>query len=168
MSALCARALVAAGARRACTQKPCISASLTLSYNWLRVLRSGGTSCNVRRRCWLRRLVYLWGARAQHVVLMRLASHWLPQRATYFADGPIRHHRSWPPPRPRRAVLAILKTRNQLYDKLRCGKVDRGILWCLSTRWHRNHAILGAQGGAPWRASRYGHAMERRCVRPSS
>src|SRR5205085_865403 len=52
--------------------------------------------------------------------------------------------------------------------KLCCGKVDRGILWCLSTRWHRNHALLSAQGGAPWRASRYGHAMERRCVRPSS
>src|SRR5262245_5606829 len=118
MSALYARALVAAVARRACTQKPCISASLTLSYNWLRVLLSGGTSGNVRRRGWLRRLVYLWGARAQHAVLMRLASHRLPQRATYFADGPIRHHRSWPPPRPRRAVLAILKTRNQLYDKV--------------------------------------------------
>src|SRR5262249_6030398 len=45
---------------------------------------------------------------------MRILSHMLPQRATYFSDGPIRNRRSWPSPRPRRAVLAILKTRNRL------------------------------------------------------
>src|SRR5215831_19655879 len=67
------------------------------------------------RKCLLRRLVYLWGARAKHAVLMRISSNMLPQRATYFSDGPIRNHRSWPTPRPRRAVLAILKTRNRLY-----------------------------------------------------
>ena len=49
---------------------------------------------------------------------MRISSNMLPQRATYFSDGPIRNHRSWPSPRPRRAVLAILKTRNRLYALL--------------------------------------------------
>jgi len=48
---------------------------------------------------------------------MRISSNMLPQQATYFSDGPIRHPRSWPSPRPRRAVLAILKTRNRL---IRC------------------------------------------------
>src|SRR5215470_10417644 len=68
----------------------------------------------MRRRCLLRHLVHLWGARAKHAVLMRISSNMLPQRATYFSDGP----HTQPPllafPRPRRAVLAILKTRNQL------------------------------------------------------
>jgi hypothetical protein len=54
------------------------------------------------------------------------------------------------------------------FDKLRCGKVDRGTVECLSTKVHRNYVIRGAQGGAPWRASSYGPAMERRCVRRSS
>src|SRR5262245_55064556 len=66
------------------------------------------------RKCLLRRLVYLWGARTKHAVLMRIASHMLPQRATYFSDGPIRNHRCWPTPRPRRAVFALLETRNRL------------------------------------------------------
>jgi hypothetical protein len=64
----------------------------------------------------LKRLVYLWGARAKHAVFMRISSNLLPQRVTYFADGPIHNHRSWPTPRPRRAVLAILKTRNRLTE----------------------------------------------------
>src|SRR4030095_12370372 len=51
---------------------------------------------------------------------------------------------------------------------LRCGKVDKGTVECLRTRSYRNHAILGAQGGEPWIASSYGHAMVPRCVRPSS
>src|SRR5215216_3929840 len=38
----------------------------------------------------------------------------LPQRAAYFSDGPTRHHRSGPTPRPRWAVCALLKTRNRL------------------------------------------------------
>jgi len=49
---------------------------------------------------------------------------------------------------------------------LRCGKVDRGTLWCL--RAYRNHAILSTPGGGPWIASSCGHAMVRRCGRPSN
>src|SRR5262249_4175585 len=59
-------------------------------------------------------LVHRWGARAKHAVLMRISSHMRPQRAAYFSDGPTRHHRSGPPPRPRWAVFALLKTRNRL------------------------------------------------------
>src|SRR5262249_46849631 len=59
-----------------------------------------------------------WGARAKHAVLMRISSHMLPQRATYFSDSPIRNHRCWPTPRPRRAVFALLKTRNRLRRRL--------------------------------------------------
>jgi hypothetical protein len=45
---------------------------------------------------------------------MHISSNMLPQRAAYFSDGPTRNHRSWPTPRPRRAVCALLKTRNRL------------------------------------------------------
>jgi hypothetical protein len=45
---------------------------------------------------------------------MRISSNMLPQRATSFSDGPLRNHRSWHTPQPRRAVLALLKTRNRL------------------------------------------------------
>ena len=44
----------------------------------------------------MRRLVPLCGARAQHAVLMRMASTTLPQRAASFADGPTRSQR-WTP-----------------------------------------------------------------------
>src|SRR5262250_418226 len=71
----------------------------------------------MRRKYLLRRLVHRWGARATHAVIMRIASTMLPQCATYFSDSPIRNPRSWPSPRPRRAVLAILKTRNRLRFK---------------------------------------------------
>jgi len=46
---------------------------------------------------------------------MRISSHMLPQRAAYFSDGSTRNHHSWPTPRPRWAVCALLKTRNRLY-----------------------------------------------------
>src|SRR5262245_46189258 len=49
---------------------------------------------------------------------MRISSHILPQYAAYFSDGPTRHHRSWPTPRPRWAVFALLKTRNRLWGKV--------------------------------------------------
>ena len=71
----------------------------------------------MRRKCLLRRLVHRWGARAKHAVLLRISSNMLPQRATSFSDGPIHNHRDWPSPRPRRAVLALLKTRNRLTGK---------------------------------------------------
>src|SRR5262245_25904955 len=45
---------------------------------------------------------------------MRISSNTVPQRAAYFSDGPTRNHRSWPTPRPRWAVFALLKTRNRL------------------------------------------------------
>src|SRR5262245_8959809 len=83
------------------------------SENGLRVLVSGLPSGNVRSTCVLRHLVHRWGAGAQHVVLVRMASHRLTQRAASFADGPTRHHCSWPTPRPRWAVCARLKTRNR-------------------------------------------------------
>ena len=59
----------------------------------------------------------LGGNEQKHAVLMRISSNMLPQRATYFSDGPIRNHRLWPTPRPRRTVLAILETRNRLHLK---------------------------------------------------
>jgi len=40
---------------------------------------------------------------------MRISSNMLPQLATYFSDWATRNHRSWSTPRPRWAVLAILK-----------------------------------------------------------
>src|SRR4029453_6473698 len=73
----------------------------------------------VRIKCLMGRLVHLWGARAKHAVLMRISSHMLPQRAVYFSDAPTRNYRSWPTPRPRRAVCALLKTRNRLDPKNR-------------------------------------------------
>src|SRR5262249_20459906 len=45
---------------------------------------------------------------------MRILSNMLPQRAAYCSDSPIRNPRSWPSPRPRWAVCALLKTRNRL------------------------------------------------------
>jgi quercetin dioxygenase-like cupin family protein len=60
------------------------------------------------------RLVQLWGARAKHAVIMRLPSSRLPQRAAYFSAGITPGYRSGPPPEHRGAVLALLKTRNQL------------------------------------------------------
>ena len=59
-----------------------------MSENWLRVLVSGLPSGNVRSKCVLRPRVHRWGARAQHAVLVRIASHRLTQRAASFADGP--------------------------------------------------------------------------------
>ena len=46
----------------------------------------------------LRQLVQRWGARVQHAVLRRVASHMRPQRATSFADGPTRHRSAWASP----------------------------------------------------------------------
>ncbi len=33
------------------------------------------------------RLVHLWGARAKHVVIIRIPSSLLPRRVAYFSDG---------------------------------------------------------------------------------
>jgi hypothetical protein len=72
----------------------------------------------------MRRLVYRWGARAKHAVLMRISSNMLLQRAAYFSDGPTRNYRSGPTPRLRWAVCALLKTRNRLsltlHKRCRC------------------------------------------------
>ena len=84
-----------------------------VSDTWLRVLVSGLPSGNVRSKCVLRHLGHRWGARAQHAVLVRIASHRLTQRAASFADGPTRNHCSWPTPRPRWVGCARLKTRNR-------------------------------------------------------
>src|SRR2546422_7206161 len=45
---------------------------------------------------------------------MRISSPSLPQRAAHFSDGTGLVYRSGPLPEPRRAVFALLKTRNQL------------------------------------------------------
>src|SRR6266446_8604285 len=66
------------------------------------------------------------------------------------------------------ACIALRGMQPLTYLALRCGKVDIGTLLRLRTRASCRHAILGPQGGGPWRASNYGHAMVRRCVRPSS
>ncbi len=60
------------------------------------------------------RLVHLWSARAKQAVIMRIPSDTLPRRAAYFSDGTTLGYRSWPPPWPRCAACALLKTRNQL------------------------------------------------------
>ena len=59
-------------------------------------------------------LVHLWSARAKQAVIMRIPSDTLPRRAAYFSDGTTLGYRSWPPPWPRYAACALLKTRNQL------------------------------------------------------
>src|SRR5262245_32616272 len=68
----------------------------------------------MRRKCIYVRLVQLWGARAKHAVIMRMPSSLLPRRAAYFSHGITPGYRSWLPLWPREAVLALLKTRNQL------------------------------------------------------
>jgi hypothetical protein len=64
------------------------------------------------------RLVHLWGARAQHAVIMRLPSSTLARRVAYFSDGITPGYRSWPPRWPRCAVLALVKTRNQFFVRI--------------------------------------------------
>src|SRR5215831_16604338 len=64
------------------------------------------------------------------------------------------------------ATNCMSKTSRTKNFILRCGKVDRETLWCL--RAYRNHAILSTPGGGPWIASSCGHAMVRRCGRPSN
>jgi len=61
-------------------------------------------------------LVHLWSARAKHAVIMRLPSSTLPRRAAHFPAGTTRGSCSWPPLWPRGALLALVKTRNQLMD----------------------------------------------------
>ena len=64
------------------------------------------------------RLIHLWGARAQHAVIMRLPSSTLARRVAYFSDGITPGYRSWPPRWPRCAVLALVKTRNQFFVRI--------------------------------------------------
>ena len=66
-------------------------------------------------------LVHLWGARAHQAVCMRMPSFLLPRRAAACADGITPGDRAWPPRGPREAVLARLKTRNQLRGSPRSG-----------------------------------------------
>ncbi len=59
-------------------------------------------------------LVHVSIIRAKLAVIMRISSPSLPQRAAHFSDGTGLVYRSGPLPEPRRAVFALLKTRNQL------------------------------------------------------
>ena len=61
-------------------------------------------------------LVHRWSARAKQAVIMRMSSALLPRRAAYCSDGITPSDRSWPPLWPREAVLALLKTRNRLFE----------------------------------------------------
>ena len=102
--------------------------SVRLLLNGLRVFLIGLTSCNMRRTCRDVRLVHRWGARAHQAVIRRMPSSLLPRRATSCSDGITPGSRSWPPPWPREAVLAPLKTRNQLVlfsGKLSCTAIAR-------------------------------------------
>ena len=117
-----------------------------LVHNWLQVLLSGVTSCNVRRPCLLRRLVHLWGARAKHAVLMRVSSNMLPQRAACFSDGPIRNHRSWPTPRLRWTGFALRKTRNRL-NKRQEALQDAEHAVCTARRGTRRYQHPGGRSG---------------------
>jgi len=69
------------------------------------------------------RLVHLWSARAKQAVILRIPSDTLPRRAAYFSDGTTLGYRSWPPPWPRYAACALLKTRNQLNAKAFLGEM---------------------------------------------
>src|SRR4029453_7004966 len=90
---------------------------------------------------------------------MRIASPSLPQRALHFSDGVGRVYRSGPPAEPRRAVFALLKTRNQLFHKAPCTKSLRysfglttlvrleGIPWCAALGRTRHTVRLAP---LPW------------------
>ena len=60
------------------------------------------------------RLIHLRGTRAKHAVIVRIPSIALPRCAADFSDGITSGSRSWPPRWPRRAMMARVKTRNQL------------------------------------------------------
>jgi hypothetical protein len=51
------------------------------------------------------------GASAEKCRVRELDDASYPRDHIHFSDGPTRHHRSWPTPRPRWAVCALLKTR---------------------------------------------------------
>ena len=59
------------------------------------------TNLDEQSRYIYRRLVHLWGARAKHAVIMRIASYTVPRRATYVADGTTRGYHFWPTLGPR-------------------------------------------------------------------
>jgi hypothetical protein len=61
------------------------------------------------------RLIHLRGTRAKHAVIVRIPSIALPRCAADFSDRITSGSRSWPPRWPRRAMMALVKTRNRLY-----------------------------------------------------
>jgi hypothetical protein len=52
---------------------------------------------------------------------MRISSYALPQRAAHFSEGTALVSRFGATPEQREATLALLKTRNRLFDNLRVG-----------------------------------------------
>jgi hypothetical protein len=61
------------------------------------------------------RLIHLRGTRAKHAVIVRIPSIALPRCAADFSDGITSGSRSWPPRWPRRAMMALVKTRNRVH-----------------------------------------------------
>ena len=62
----------------------------------------------------IRRPVHLSSTRAKLVVIMRISSYALPQRAAHFSEGTALVSRFGATPEQREATLALLKTRNRL------------------------------------------------------
>src|SRR5262249_52782067 len=79
------------------------------------------------------------GARAKHAVLVRLSSTRLTQRAAYFSDGPTRHHRSWPTPRPR---WGFLPKAPKGYNSAPLGKFAFLVEKRTCRMWHVDFAIF--------------------------
>src|SRR5215813_11028767 len=83
--------------------------------NWLQVFLIATTYCNSGRKCRHRSPASRSIARIKLAVIMRMSSSSLPQPPAHFSDGTQRVLCSGPPPEPRRAECALLKTCNQLY-----------------------------------------------------
>ena len=84
--------------------------------NWLQVFLIATTCWNYGRKCRHRSPANRSIARAKLAVIMRISSLSLPQPSTHFSDGTRLVLCSGPPPEPRRAVCALLKTCNQLFS----------------------------------------------------
>src|SRR6266852_5095710 len=101
------------------------------------------------------RLVHLWSARAKQAVIMRIPSDTLPRRAAYFSDGTTLGYRSWPPPWPRCAACALLKTSKQ-FSQIKRDEGRKRQAWLPYRSWSRmtSGVLLSVIGAVPYGTSK--------------